>query len=132
MKKHFLSLLLLHLIFIFMGSSILKLDAFGSEAEENLKGKNRTGCVEITEAKSGTPSCTAADSISIQLKVNCETSIDIQVSYKRYVKGRKVWLAKIFTNKKQGDEVTLTECDATGSYMVSKRKAGSDEPFPTP
>jgi hypothetical protein len=132
MKKHFLSLLLLHLIIIFIGSSILKIDAFGSEAEDNLKGKNRTGCVEIIEAKSGTPSCTTADSLSIQLKVNCDAPIDIQVFYKGMYKGRKVWLAKTFMNKKQGDKVTLTECDASGPYLVSKRKAGSNEPFPTP
>jgi hypothetical protein len=131
-KKHFLGLLLISLISIFIGGSLLKTDAFGSEAEDNPKGKNRTSCVEIIGAKSGVPSCTTADSISIQLKVNCDTPIDIQVSYKGMYKGRKVWLAKTFLNKKQGDEVTLTECDASGPYMVSKRKAGSNEPFPAP
>jgi hypothetical protein len=132
MKKHLFRLLLVSVIAVFMTVFMLKADARSTEADDKLKGDNRAGCVEVIEAKNGAPSCTTANSISIKLKVSCDKPVDIQVTYKGIHNGKTAWLAKTFMNKKQGDEITIAECDASGPYTISKRKAGSDDPFPTP
>ena len=132
MKRHSLSLTLLSITAAILVISLPQTEVRGAENDGQLKGTNKTGCVEVIEAKNGAPSCAAGDSISIRLKVNCDQAIDIRVYYKADYKGKKGWQAKTFLDKKQGDEITLSECGASGPYMIAKRKAGSEDPFATP
>ena len=112
----------------FAGSFSFKAESRGANLEDKIKGENKTGCIEVLEAKRSAEGCTANQGISFRLKVNCEKPVDVRV----YYKGKKGWLANTFLNKKSGEEISFSTCDAKDSYVVYERDAGSNTDFPVP
>lgn len=129
MEKHLSTLILLFILVTFITFLPLRTEVLGvSKDDEKLQGENQTGCVEVLEAKKGSTSCSDAKGISMKLKVNCDKPVDVRLCYK----GKKSWVCNTYTNRKSGDEIPVSECNAKGSYVIYKRDAGSNVEFPNP
>ena len=128
MKRVLLSSTLLLFTMGFAGLFAYTAESRGANLEDKIKGENKTGCIEVLEAKRGAEGCSATEGIAFHLKVNCEKPVDVRL----YYKGKRGWRGTTFSNKKNGDEINYSECEAKDSYIVYKREAGSNADFPVP